>query len=176
MVTNRGLRPVRAVWSFFNWLKMCGTPQPGLSGPHRSLNPVSIVTKGKQMKPSSSGHPGLASLLKRTAGNRAATMLHRSCTTLPSLESFMASKVSALRPGDIRWLIPLWILMDTKSSYLTGVELNDAVAGWRAHLIDDIRSSGGLQSSAQAGMFSKWFSSSYTQPIIINDIMLLNRG
>lgn len=66
--------------------------------------------------------------------------------------------------------------MDTKSSYLTGVELNDAVAGWRAHLIDDIRPSGGLQSSAQEGMFSKWFSSSYAQPIIINDIMLLNRG
>lgn len=66
--------------------------------------------------------------------------------------------------------------MDTKRSYLTGVELNDAVAGWRANLIEDIRSSGSLQSSAQEEMFSKWFSSSYAQPIIINDIMLLNRG
>lgn len=66
--------------------------------------------------------------------------------------------------------------MDTKSSYLTGVEVNDAVAGWRANLIEDIRSSGGLRSSAQGGMFSKWWSSSYTQPIIIKDITLLNRG
>lgn len=30
--------------------------------------------------------------------------------------------------------------------------------------------------SALEGKFSKWFSSSCTQPIIINDIMLLNTG
>lgn len=34
--------------------------------------------------------------------------------------------------------------MDTKSSYLNSVELNDAVAGWRTNLIEGIRSSGGL--------------------------------
>lgn len=45
--------------------------------------------------------------------------------------------------------------MDTQTSYLTGVELNDAAAGWSANLIKGIRSSGGLQSSALEGMFSK---------------------
>lgn len=39
------------------------------------------------------------------------------------------------------------MLMAPKASYLTGVELKDAVAGWRADLIEDIRSSGGLQPS-----------------------------
>lgn len=34
--------------------------------------------------------------------------------------------------------------MDLQSSYRSSVELNDAVAGWRANLIEDIRSSGGL--------------------------------
>lgn len=34
--------------------------------------------------------------------------------------------------------------MDPVSSYLSGVELNDAVAGWRANLIEGIISSGGL--------------------------------
>lgn len=36
--------------------------------------------------------------------------------------------------------------MDPQNSYLSGVELNEAVAGWRANLIEGIRISGGLQS------------------------------
>lgn len=56
---------------------------------------------------------------------------------------------------------------------LCGVELKDAVAGWRANLIQDITSSVGFYSSDQEGMFSKWLESSYTQPVICNIITML---
>lgn len=88
-----------------------------------------------------------------TKEQRAAMMEAPEVLQNPPVPQKVSWHLKFLHLGDTRRLSPLWILMDTKRSYLSGVELNDAVAGWRANLMEDIRSSGGLQSSAQEGMF-----------------------